>query len=635
MRESDRRGARPSAGSHQRRIPLAVVALFLVLFGVTAFWNSWERDFWSQTELRVAAVVQEMTRSGDWISPHFAGEEFLRQPPLLFWMAASIGRLPGADPRWAFRAPVLIFALLSLGLTYLLGSRLWNRRVGFLAMLVQGSSFLFFSQAAWLDENLIFATHCQAAVAGFAIGYREAASRGRGWIVLGWAMLAGAALTKSLLLAFLMVGGTIVFFLFLENGLASVVTGVPRLLFWPGPVAFLALCAPWHVALYSQHGGLHWIDHLEGMLRVDHEQEYWKVLILLVAGFFPWCLFVLLGIYHAKDRIRRPGERLCLVAALFPLLAVALFPAKRTDVVLLVWPPVALLVAAALLENREQFSLWEGYLKVGSIRLASYLLRVPLCLSVVLLLTVIVDLGAGTHCFAQTVAFCVRIFGTLHEDGVARLEAGLEAQGELLWLIAVMVVLSVAAFLYSRRLLRSLSTQEYGRAGVELACVTLLLFFSTTFLYSDLNQFRSARAFLMEVEETVGESPLAVYGTRRAAFYYYSPPTEPHFGTLQATALVSPVNERLRAYVGRPDQVYLLTVTPAAELLQRDFPSIYSQLRVVKSGLVGWRLRAVLLVNLGEPPKTKDKEDQEEPAQEPKPEPPSDEAPSPPTSDAE
>ena len=67
------------------------------------------------------------------------------------------------------------------------------------------------------------------------------------------------------------------------------------------------------------------------------------------------------------------------------------------------------LIAAALLETREKFSVWEGYLKSGSLRLASYLLRAPVCVSVVLLIAAVVDYTAGSRWLVQAAAFFLRV----------------------------------------------------------------------------------------------------------------------------------------------------------------------------------------------------------------------------------
>ena len=188
----------------------------LALLGAVFFWNAWERDFWNPDEPRIALVAMTMEKTGDWLVPQIDGEPHLDLPPLAYWLPGLAHRLSDWDPRFIYRLPTVLVALFGLWLTYLAGKKLFDGRVGFLAVVIQASTYAYYRRATWLDDDLLFAVCCQLALTCLVLGARHEDSRR--WSLLGWVGLAGAALAKSAFLAFGLVSGCVVLFLFLESG---------------------------------------------------------------------------------------------------------------------------------------------------------------------------------------------------------------------------------------------------------------------------------------------------------------------------------------------------------------------------------------------------------------------------------
>ncbi|MEO5596903.1 MAG: glycosyltransferase family 39 protein [Lysobacteraceae bacterium] len=90
------------------------------------------RDPWPSDEPRFTLAAKQMVESGDWMFPHRGSELYADKPPMLMWMEAAAFEV-FRSWRVAFLLPSLLAGLLSLALTYDLGRRLWNPRVGLFA----------------------------------------------------------------------------------------------------------------------------------------------------------------------------------------------------------------------------------------------------------------------------------------------------------------------------------------------------------------------------------------------------------------------------------------------------------------------------------------------------------------------
>ncbi len=110
-------------------------------------------------EPRFVLAAQAMVESGQWLLPHRGSELYAEKPPVFMWMQAASHQLFGG---WsiAFLVPSLLAALLTLWLTWDLGRRLWNRRVGWWALLALFSCLQFglMAKRAQIDMVLVAMT---------------------------------------------------------------------------------------------------------------------------------------------------------------------------------------------------------------------------------------------------------------------------------------------------------------------------------------------------------------------------------------------------------------------------------------------------------------------------------------------
>jgi 4-amino-4-deoxy-L-arabinose transferase-like glycosyltransferase len=103
------------------------------------------RDPWPSDEPRFTLAAKQMVESGDWLFPHRGRELYSDKPPVLMWSEALSYEVTRSW-RIAFLLPSLLAGLLTLGLTYDLGRRLWNHKAGLYAAIAVLFVFQFMYQ---------------------------------------------------------------------------------------------------------------------------------------------------------------------------------------------------------------------------------------------------------------------------------------------------------------------------------------------------------------------------------------------------------------------------------------------------------------------------------------------------------
>ncbi len=103
-----------------------------------------------------ASIAQEMVERGRWIIPSFLGEPFLDKPILYFWAEALSLRIFGFSAT-AIRLPGLMFGLLGVVTTAIVGWRMFDRTVGLVAGIFYATMILpvALAQAAAHDVALV------------------------------------------------------------------------------------------------------------------------------------------------------------------------------------------------------------------------------------------------------------------------------------------------------------------------------------------------------------------------------------------------------------------------------------------------------------------------------------------------
>lgn len=89
-----------------------------------------------------ANIALKMVLTGDYINLIDKGQPYLDKPHLLFWTSAISFKIFGVNA-YAYKLPSLLFTLLGLFSTFKLATGLYNKRVGWLSILILSTVFAF------------------------------------------------------------------------------------------------------------------------------------------------------------------------------------------------------------------------------------------------------------------------------------------------------------------------------------------------------------------------------------------------------------------------------------------------------------------------------------------------------------
>ena len=101
-------------------------------------------------ESRFAQATKQMLETGDYMVPYFQDEPRAKKPVFIYWVqAASVAAFSdaGANEIWPYRLPSVLGGMASVLLTFLIGTRLFDRRTGLMGGLLLGGAMLMVGQS--------------------------------------------------------------------------------------------------------------------------------------------------------------------------------------------------------------------------------------------------------------------------------------------------------------------------------------------------------------------------------------------------------------------------------------------------------------------------------------------------------
>ena len=304
-------------------------------------------------EGRYAEMAREMFASGDWITTRLNGIKYFEKPPLQTWMNALTFTVFGVGD-WQARLWTGLCGVSGVLMTGYAGARVYGARTGLYAALVLGSSFYWIacSQINSLDMGLsgmMTLTLCALLVA-----QRDAATPAerRNWMLLCWAGMALAVLSKGLI-GLILPGGVLVVYTLAARDWRI----WTRLHMCKGLLLFFAIAAPWFVLVGLKNPEqphfffIH--EHFDRFLLKEHHREasWWIFLALLAAGCVPWLGVLLQSLAQA---VKPPADGLrqrfrpSIMALVWLVFIIAFFTkssSKLPGYILPVFPAAALLIA--------------------------------------------------------------------------------------------------------------------------------------------------------------------------------------------------------------------------------------------------------------------------------------------------
>ena len=289
-------------------IPRPLVLLIALLLALLAFGDLGYRKLADPDEGRYSEISREMAASNDFITPRLNGLKYFEKPPLQYWATAAVFKLFGENE---FTAR-LYTLLCGLGCIFLIGytaTRLYDADTGAYAALALISSWYFmaFTQVVTLDTGLTF--WMTLGICGFLLAHGLAldSSRQR-WMLVAWAGMAGAVLSKGLIGIVFPSAAIFLYCLTQQNWRL-----LAKLEWFYGLGLFFIITVPWHVMVSLQNpefAHFYFVhEHFERFLTTVHRREapWWTFFAITVVGLMPWGLALIPAINHGW---RNPALRL-------------------------------------------------------------------------------------------------------------------------------------------------------------------------------------------------------------------------------------------------------------------------------------------------------------------------------------
>jgi 4-amino-4-deoxy-L-arabinose transferase-like glycosyltransferase len=318
------------------------------------------RDPWPSDEPRFTLAAKQMVDSGDWLFPHRGTELYSDKPPMLMWMEAATYEVV-RNWRVAFLLPSLLAGLLTLALTYDLGRKLWNPRVGLYAAGAALAVFQFAFQVKRAQIDPLVMGWITLANWGLLLHFLRGPNWRAYWIGCFAAGL--GVITKGVgFLALLM----FLPYLFARWRSWDVTRTSNSMLHWlGGAVAFAAALALWLAPMLlaaKARGTAEYSAYVHDILfhqtaqrytdSWDHPQPFWYYIPIVLFGWLPTSLGYI-GAAPRWWRDLRAGEaRIMLPLAWSAMLLVFFsFPSGKRDVYLMPALPMVALAMAPYLQE--------------------------------------------------------------------------------------------------------------------------------------------------------------------------------------------------------------------------------------------------------------------------------------------
>jgi len=340
--------------------------LWLLLAAVAVIWfgNLEYRKLIKPDEGRYAEIPREMVVSGDWVTPRLNDLKYFEKPPLQYWATAVAYEVFG-EQQWTSRLWAALTGLAGVLLAWFTGTRLFGREAGLYAALILGSSSLYalMAHVNTLDMGVTF--FITLGIFSLLLAQKETATASRrNWMLLAWAAMALAVLSKGLM-GVILPGAALFLYSVLNRDLRIWL----RMHWVSGLLMFLLVAAPWFVLVmranpeFFQFFFIH--EHFERFTtKVHGRYQPWHYFVpVLLMGMLPWTLLMfdaLLRTWRGSAAQARTfsAERFLLVWAVFIYFFFTISSSKLPSYLLPMFPALALLMGKQLAAMNARRAFW-------------------------------------------------------------------------------------------------------------------------------------------------------------------------------------------------------------------------------------------------------------------------------------
>ncbi len=350
------------------------VALFLFFTVFVYFWNIWLNDIWIPNESFYAESAREMLESGNFLEIYFNYEPRFNKPPMTYWMVALSYLIFGVN-EFATRIPIVLSALGSNILIYLIGKELYGKKVAVVSAAVMVFSFQFVINSRYASPEVPLTFFFTLTLYFFIIGYKRKKFL---YILLSYISLGLVVLTKGFPYI-AVIGGIVIVYLLFENSfkVKDFLRDLKFIHLEIGlPIVFI-IGFSWYIYMYLKFGSSFVETTLEETIKraVGKKSKGFSDLffyvIAILWGFLPYSLFF----YYGLVRFFKEGKKELLFPVVwFGVMFVIFTAAKGKIPVYIIQAHGAMsLIVAYYLINHSPVRLADRFLYYGSLIIPVFL----------------------------------------------------------------------------------------------------------------------------------------------------------------------------------------------------------------------------------------------------------------------
>ncbi len=336
-----------------------LLAALLIWFGNLEYCKLTKPD-----EGRYAEIAREMVATGDWVTPRLDGLKYFEKPALQYWATAAAFTVFG-EHEWTARLWTTLTALAGILMVFVTARRLWGAEAGLVSAAVLGSSLLFVALGHMNTLDMSVSFFMAVGLCGFLLAQRDGAEarETRRWMLVAWAALAGAVLSKGLI-GIVLPGAVVVLYTLIERDWRL----WRRMHLVGGVLVFLLIAAPWFIAVsranpeFAHFFFIH--EHFERFTTKAHHRyaPWWYFIPVLALGILPWLLVMgdaLARAWKAGGAAERfKPRRFALIWVVFIFLFFSKSDSKLASYILPIFPALALLIGERLARIAPRRAFW-------------------------------------------------------------------------------------------------------------------------------------------------------------------------------------------------------------------------------------------------------------------------------------
>jgi 4-amino-4-deoxy-L-arabinose transferase-like glycosyltransferase len=325
----------PNNGSLNPYLLMGPTLLAAFLFS----WSIFHSDL-SKREAREGVPVVNMMRGGNIWLPQINPQQLRTKPPLFYWSGLLTSKLFGEVSEITLRIPSVLAGVGTVFLTTFLGMRQFSATIGCLAGLIIATCWRFAYLGSHARIDMLFTFFITLAfvalwelsrdekkslkwLAGLAIGLAVLTKGPLGWLFPLLAIFIFSRLHKTFSVPW-------AYLLALPLAMAGLWLGVGLM---AGGEEFSQMIYQETVGRVSGSEAIH-----------IHPKPFYYYIPQIFGGMAPWSLFLPFALWHGKKYQDVPWK-FCLIALATLFIFLSLFPGKRGDYLLPLYPMGAVMLA--------------------------------------------------------------------------------------------------------------------------------------------------------------------------------------------------------------------------------------------------------------------------------------------------